>query len=318
MCKVNFAVSVKENMPVIPGDVLMDNLLILGNICNILSNLWHKPVDIERINGIIRLTFASHNAIGAYDAEFILSRSQTGGTARAGHGQSQAGGCQRFFVSGKRVFRPARPHTGQIRDAAPPSDGRVASFLGSPDLRPFTCHLLPSLAAVQRGWIGGTSSEAARAKESPQAFRGADYFYGNGPGRRSDPSRTGACRARQGSLRYLGSPAQHRAGTRTAAKKTTRVATKASPPYGREVAERYEQLRSQALSQSSGGCGLGLFVHRGMAAWIKAWGNYTPAGEKSTRDNPVCRRSSMEIQTDIVMIIAGMTFSCTKGGKDDG
>jgi hypothetical protein len=55
-----------------------------------------------------------------------------------------------------------------------------------------------------------------------------------------------------------------------------------------------------------------------MAAWIKAWGNYTPAGEKSKRDNPARRRPSMEIQADIVMIIAGMTFFCTKGGKDDG
>ncbi|MBW6487314.1 MAG: hypothetical protein K0B01_14310 [Syntrophobacterales bacterium] len=73
-------------------------------------------------------------------------------------------------------------------------------------------------------------------------------------------------------------------------------------------------MRDQALRQHTTGPGLGLFVDRGMAAWIKAWGSYAPAGEKSAKANPVQRRSSME--PDIVMILAGMALSCAKGGKD--
>lgn len=83
-----------------------------------------------------------------------------------------------------------------------------------------------------------------------------------------------------------------------------------------EAAQCYEQLRSQALSQLSTRAGLGLFLHQGMAAWMKAWGSYVPAGEQSARDNPVPRRSSVE--PDIVMILAGMVLSRTKGGEDDG
>jgi len=49
---------------------------------------------------------------------------------------------------------------------------------------------------------------------------------------------------------------------------------------------------------------------------MKAWGSYAPAGERSVRDNPVRRRSSVE--PDIVMILAGMALSCTKGGEDAG
>jgi len=89
-----------------------------------------------------------------------------------------------------------------------------------------------------------------------------------------------------------------------------------SPPSSGDVAERYEQLRDQAMSRLSNGFGLGLFVDRGMAAWIKAWGSYTPAGERSARDNTAQKRYSME--PDVVMILAGMVFSCTKGGEDGG
>jgi hypothetical protein len=53
-----------------------------------------------------------------------------------------------------------------------------------------------------------------------------------------------------------------------------------------------------------------------MAAWIKAWGSYIPLGEKSARDNPVQSRSYMK--PDMVMILAGMALSCTKGEEDDG
>lgn len=84
--------------------------------------------------------------------------------------------------------------------------------------------------------------------------------------------------------------------------------------------ERYEQLRGQALSQGrlSGGCALGLFVHRGMVSWLKVWGGYALAGSNPSQDNPVQSRSSIPIQADFVMILAGMALSCKKGEEGDG
>jgi hypothetical protein len=49
---------------------------------------------------------------------------------------------------------------------------------------------------------------------------------------------------------------------------------------------------------------------------MKAWADYAPAGEKAARDHPVQSRASVE--PDIVMILAGMALSCTKGGGDAG
>lgn len=81
--------------------------------------------------------------------------------------------------------------------------------------------------------------------------------------------------------------------------------------------ERYERLRDQSLRQLSIKSELGLFVSRGMAAWMKAWGSYVPAGKKLDKNNTARRQSSMKIQDDIVMILAGMALCFTERGKDD-
>jgi hypothetical protein len=82
--------------------------------------------------------------------------------------------------------------------------------------------------------------------------------------------------------------------------------------------QRYEQLRDQALNQLSCGCAMALFIHQGMAAWMKAWISYVPEGQRPPReDKLVQKNSSKKIQADIVMILVGMALSCTKGGKDD-
>ena len=79
------------------------------------------------------------------------------------------------------------------------------------------------------------------------------------------------------------------------------------------VAHRYEQLRDQALRQLSTGLGLGVFVQRGMATWITAWGSYDSAKDNSVGGEPT--QSQLYMDPEIVMILAGMAFSCTKGGR---
>lgn len=276
--------------------------------------LWLKSVDNLKGYGIIMLTTGGHPLFGACNAKSIISRSQAGGAEQAGHTQSPPGRCQRSAVSGKRILRPTGSFAGQIRDVAPVSDRGNLSRLHSSSLRFFTRYFPPDHETVQRGRIRGASSEVARAKRCPQTLGGADCFCGSSHGRGFDASRTGPGRANQDAFRYFGSPAQYRAGACTAAKKTAQV--KRTPPSYTEAAQCYEQLRDQALGELSNRAGFGLFLHRGMAAWMKAWCSDAFAREKLGEKNPRQRRSFEK--PDIVMILAGMTLSCTKRGKDEG
>jgi hypothetical protein len=82
--------------------------------------------------------------------------------------------------------------------------------------------------------------------------------------------------------------------------------------------EGYEELRLQALPQELGGLGRQLFLHLGMAAWMK-YGSRIAEAKKSARDKSMQERAfSVSTRTDIVMILAGMALSCAKEGRDGG
>lgn len=284
----------------------------------IFLKLRQNPVDMKEGSGIISLTTSGHNLKGACNVKSTTFRPEAGGTARTRHGQPPPGGCQRQSFSRKRVFRPTRSRAGKIRDAAPPSNGRGAGNLRSPDFRLFTGYLLPGSKAVQRGWNWRAPPEAQRPKACSQTLRGVGWLYRDGPGFGSNSSLTGSCGNDQNSLRYLGTPAQHRAGACATAKKTPRLAARASSPCHAELTERYEQLRNQVLSQLSGGAATGLLVNRGMAVWMRVWGSGDPAPERSSANTPAPNRPCTGIQSDLVMIMAGMALSWKKGHEDDG
>jgi len=84
-----------------------------------------------------------------------------------------------------------------------------------------------------------------------------------------------------------------------------------------ELKDRYEELRSQALSRLPGRSGLELLTHRGMAAWIEAWRNYTPPAGNPAAYKPMAEQSSPRIPADIVMVIAGMLMACGKEQERD-
>ena len=314
MCKLNFAVNVKRNMPGWIEDILVTyrwyrhiRLLFSLKQCQ-------KYVDMEEMYDIIDFTIDDLSYLGAYDAKSIVFRSKTGNPARAGHAQSPSGRCQRFPVSGKRVFRSARYCTGQIRDAASSSNGRIGGCLCGSSLRLFPRYLLSGPKAVQRGRNRWTSSEATWAQKCSQAVRGSHCFCGNSYGGRFNASSSISCRTHQDSLRYLSTPTQYRARSFAAAKKTTQIAARALVPCCGELTKRYEQLRGQVLdgNQMPGSYGLGIFLHRGMASWIKAWGSIGPAAEKSTSGHLPQRQSCVAVRADIVMVLASMALSCAK------
>ncbi|SPF33925.1 hypothetical protein SBDP1_1170032 [Syntrophobacter sp. SbD1] len=85
--------------------------------------------------------------------------------------------------------------------------------------------------------------------------------------------------------------------------------------YG-ELKERYEVLRSQSLGYLPGRAERELFKYRGMAAWIKAWRNYTPPGDNPTTGGSIAEHTSQTWE-DIVMILASMLTACGRGKDRD-
>ena len=79
------------------------------------------------------------------------------------------------------------------------------------------------------------------------------------------------------------------------------------------LADRYEELRGEALGQSVGrgpGLGLALFIRRGMAAWMEAWANCTPqVAPDSVRPPPADRAFPIGVRSQVAGVLVEMVMS---------
>ena len=78
--------------------------------------VWHFPLDIPIVSGIIRLTGKLSYSGDPYHGR--LWRCKTGSTWSKWHIKCPSGGCCRRVILRQRVFRPSGPATGQVRDAS--------------------------------------------------------------------------------------------------------------------------------------------------------------------------------------------------------
>jgi hypothetical protein len=82
--------------------------------------------------------------------------------------------------------------------------------------------------------------------------------------------------------------------------------------------ERYEELRAQATGDNSSPLtpgGLALFLHSGMAAWMRAWSSSTPLSPSRGRDGLAEQRATATgPRSEVVAVVAGMVLSALKGG----
>jgi hypothetical protein len=316
MCKVNFADAVKIILPSIARYFHILTYCLKDIIAKIVSSTTGTTLTFWKYIGIIILTNNATETMGAHDAKFFVNRLQNQNATRSGRPQSPTGRCSRSTFCGKRFFRSTRSCASQIRDGAPSSHRRLAPGLYSAGLWLFTRHFLPGFETLQAGWHGWASPEIARPQKCPQALGRFDEFRGRGHDRRSNAALNGPFRYHQGSVRHLCPPSQHRTGTCSASKKTAQVA--ASSCGYRELRERYEILREQVLSQLSGGWGLGVLLHQGMAAWMQRGRSTLTEGKPARGHTTHIERATTGNQTDIVMILAGMALCCAKGGENDG
>jgi hypothetical protein len=84
-----------------------------------------------------------------------------------------------------------------------------------------------------------------------------------------------------------------------------------------EMVECYEELRRNGRDnhKTSRQMGLALFIRRGMAAWMKAFSDHTPAREKLDKRTFHGKPGvPAEFQDHIVMLLAGMVLQAA--GKE--
>src|ERR1035438_4599874 len=200
-------------------------------------------------------------------------RSQNSGTPARGLFAPPSRAGHRRTVLDSRVFRSARPGSGQVRDATPGAKrGTSGEPVGSP-LRLLPSLVLPSAGCVPAGRPAGIDATEARAEESAQTHRRS---AGSGP-----PSAAGRSLSTSGGLSFAGqkqirhhrSSTQYRARIDPQSKKTTVIETLPHSIPPQEWVARYEQLRSEVLSRGHGiarGIGLVVFLRQGLTAWMRA------------------------------------------------
>jgi hypothetical protein len=80
---------------------------------------------------------------------------------------------------------------------------------------------------------------------------------------------------------------------------------------------RYEQLRSYALRESftgEVGLGLALFMRSGMATWVDAWAEYTPAASDKTDAHSMVERAVPAcLISQVTMLITNMALNVHRG-----
>jgi hypothetical protein len=83
-------------------------------------------------------------------------------------------------------------------------------------------------------------------------------------------------------------------------------------PSPAEMVSHYEELRGIGMTRQRGAqnLGLALFIHRGMAAWMRAWADYGP-----TKIVPKIRTSTKKVdipagtQNNMVMVLVSMILN---------
>ncbi len=226
----------------------------------------------------------------------------------AGHPQSASSDGAGPVVWRSRVFRFRRFDPSQIRDASSGANGGTGSERGSAFVWFFPAIVLPGASRLQRVWIIRFAAAKARTAKWPQIDSGGDgicrrvaertaFFFLGGRGQKNREGVSG-----------FGSSPQHRPPA-IASKKTALIKAEAVPAgHDAELIAAYEQLRSYVLGSDRAGSrapGLGVFLQRGMKAWM----NVCRGGSIAVPIATEARSPSIlpsPVQNQIAQLIAGM------------
>lgn len=264
--KANYAVIVKNIMPH-SFHQLIWHILNLLTIKTILFNISiNFSVDTICYYGIIIFTL---NTLIIGDDYGRLHGCQNQNFKRVWSIKLTAETRSRQIIREKRIFRPSRYGTGQIRDASPCKGRWLVGYTGGQNIWVLTGCILSGKDRLRAIWNTRSDYQTPRSKTRSQAFRCRFELYRSAAFSRQSHSCCDACYYDSKTVQAFPPPSQYRTGIDSPAKK------RAINIIGDgEWTSRYEQLRHQATQgclTGQGGYGLTLFMRQGMVAWMHAW-----------------------------------------------
>ena len=278
---------------------------IITVICSI------NTVDISPYLGVILFTLLSVLAPGPGYAQTTAPRSQTRDSPPAGNTQPASRRCHRRVVRNQRVLRCAGSRSDQVRDASPCGERRPSDYRGGSRIWFLATIVLSGSVCLRRGrpgWSGASQAWTQRSAQADQQDYGLPSTDSSG---RSVTEFSRSGQSRRKALWCRRSSPNDRAGVGASSKKTAEV--RLSSQHNKDLVERYEQLRHDALSLRAGQtapAGLALFLRQGMTAWMRASLPYAPASDAGTWTPPATLHGfSLDIQCEITNILAGMILS---------
>ena len=306
-CKAHYAVDVKRIMP--PN--------------------WVRRVDIPPICSIMRISiwaeiFLTKPGSGGHDAYHNVERCQKRQPACTRRPEPPPRKSQRCPVSGTPFLRPARPGTGQIRNAATGHDRWTASWTYGNSLR-VLADVAVSIAQTFRGpGTGRVAASTQRAAAGSQTVRRCtDLYRGYVEIRARTAHRELATARGQGVWHQCTSP-QYRKSTGTAPKKgvpSNAVSDVPHPASDRDMEActlQYETLRCHALEvdeiSSSTALEMAFIEYRGLVAWL----TYVPPCLSPGARSPNLQTAETEsAERDWIVALADLVLGDRLEEKDD-
>jgi len=308
-CKTNYAINVKENTP---SPISPVSVPLYESEHNSLYNMLYLSmrVDIQKILGTIILTINNSTLRGGNYAKTITTRLQASSVKRARNSKYPSGEGNRFTFQRKGVLRLTRPDSGKVRDASSRSYGRGVRFGGRNCIWFVSSHFLSCHELFRTERACRITAKASRPKTSAQAVRRGNDIYRPHLVERSIASFSSTGRVGKRAFWNIGSSSQYRKSLGRQRKKTPEITIEGySFLSSSEIVEHYEELRSMAEQKKLHKLGLALFVHRGMATWMKTWINCTVVREKmDIGSSKTDQKIPANLRSNIVIVLASMVL----------
>ena len=315
-CKVNYAVTVKENMPdICSGYNTQGWLEETNNTCNILiiignAKYWYLRIMVY--SGRNPLTMR-HKYNYIHYGQNQKNRPQIKSAPKPGKPQPSSRKGQRSVICHLGLFRSPRLGPGEVRDGAQSGGGPSTGQPQCDGLRLFASFFLSSPGSAQARWPGSSRSRKAGSPAVAQTQQRSDGIYKATSFRRLILTLRRSCATHAGSLWAQGPFPQHRASLGSTGKKTSLATPNPPEDLADSSATAYEEIRSQVLGapQRYEDFGLVLLLREGVAAWIDHCKiRPAPTEQESLADQAVSPPVLLpQLHADIVRLLANMVLS---------
>jgi hypothetical protein len=310
-CKCNYAAYVSINMPHVFIRIVATSIYFTNN--GIYISIY---IDITICSGLNLYTKTSQLNKGFQnDRTKRQQRSKSRYPYRGWHVKPFRRQGSRSEIPARRVFRPARPDTSQVRDAASRAGGKHFGLQCSQRIWRLPSYVLPRGGEFQGGGDCRSGSPQAWSSRSSQNPERSVVVSQKSNYSRAAHAGTRACRQSTGEIRSRCAPQDYR--TSVESKKKHDVSdTAASLSKADWLVSRYESLRTVPLGQIlTPECrnGLAIFLHRGMWGWCQTLATMGHTHNPSRSFWPVNVTSNQH--TAAIQVLAAIAMDCNHGRK---